>query len=469
MNTLITGAQLYGMEDAADLRIAGDRITAIARTLEPAAGERVVGAGGGLLLPGLHDHHMHLLALGAALESLQCGPPAVHTEEALAALLRDANSQRQQDWLRGVGYHACVAGDIDRDWLDRHIPDRPVRIQHRGGRAWIMNSRALQALELDRGPLPAGLELEQGRPTGRLLEEDVWLRTRLKRDLPDIARASRLLAGFGVTGITDTTPGNGREAWDIVQRHQSDGRLLQTVRMMGGAGLDSCLDEERLQRGEFKIHLLESQLPEFTTLCRDIAAAHAAGRAVAVHCVTLTELVFALSALESTGVMVGDRIEHASVCPPQQLRLIAGLGLRVVVQPHFIAERGDQYARDVDPIDQPWLYRAAAFLDSGVALAAGSDAPFGAPDPWRSMQAAVTRSTAGGRVMGQAEALTPEQALGLYLSPPGQPGTVTLRPREGQYADLCLLHEPWEVVRGVLDATQVRCTWCAGQLAHGSV
>jgi predicted amidohydrolase YtcJ len=150
------------------------------------------------------------------------------------------------------------------------------------------------------------------------------------------------------------------------------------------------------------------------------------------------------------------------------LAVIQELGLRMVTQPHFIAERGDQYLTDVDPREQPWLYRAASFLTAGIPLAAGSDAPFGGADPWQAMRAAVARRTAAGEVMGREEALTPEQALRLFLSAPGEPGVGEITLTAGTPADLCLLHVPWEIARNDLRSEQVRATWRAGQQIYWS-
>ena len=52
-----------------DVRIERDRIAEIADRLAPRPDEDVVDARGGLLLPGLHDHHVHLRALAAASTS----------------------------------------------------------------------------------------------------------------------------------------------------------------------------------------------------------------------------------------------------------------------------------------------------------------------------------------------------------------------------------------------------------------
>ncbi len=424
-------------------------------------------AAGGMLLPGLHDHHIHLLALAAAPRSIRCGPPEVRNADELATLLRRHNSGGGGLWLRGVAYHGSVAGDIDRHWLDRHIPDRPARIQHRGGRLWVFNSRGLSALGLPCVDEPPGLERVEGKPTGRLYEGDLWLRSRLPGDLPDLREVSTRLAGYGVTGLTDATPANGVQEWDHFRQAQRQGRLLQRVRMMGGHALGDRTDDALLQRGEYKIHLLESALPDPDAVGREISVARAAGRSVAIHCVTLVELAFAVGLLREAGPRPGDRIEHASVTSPELLEAISTSGLRIVTQPQLIAERGDQYLTDVEPAEQPWLYRCGGFLAAGVPLAGGSDAPFGRPDPWFAMRSAVERRTASGTVMAAAEALSPEQALALFLSPPATPGFARSALVPGATADLCLLDAPWSEVRSDLDSRHIRLTWRAGELIHG--
>ncbi len=379
--------------------------------------------------------------------------------------MRARDAQTSSGWLRGIGYHPCVAGDIDRDWLDRFIGGRPARIQHRGGRLWVLNSRALEQLGND---APPGLEIVEGRATGRLYEGDQWLREKLGNPFPDLAGASGRLARFGVTGITDTTPTNGRAEWGYFRQAQLAGQLRQRVRMMGTHQLSGCENSDALRVGEYKIHLLESRLPDVDKLCENIAAAHSRQRSVAIHCVTLTELIVALHVLAAAGPRPGDRIEHAAIAPPEQLRAIGAMGLRVVTQPHFIAERGDQYLAEVEAADLPWLYRGAAFIAAGIPLAGGSDAPFGSADPWRAMRAAVERATPSGAILGDDEVLTPEQALDLFLSPPDLPGIERIGLAVDSRADLCLLKSPWSVVREVLDSDQVRCTWLAGKCIYSS-
>lgn len=442
----------------ADVRVADGRIAEIAPRLQRRGDdEPLIDAGGAALLPGLHDHHLHLYALAAALDSLPCGPPEVRDAEALRrALQAQAATLGTGEWLRGTGYHESVAGDLDRAALDALLPAVPLRIQHRSGRLWLLNSAALAQIESPSGDDP--LERVAGRATGRLYDADDWLRTRLPRTPRSLSRVSARLARHGVTGVTDTTHTNDLAAVGRFRDAQARGELRQRLRLMGDASLDALVDTPLLQRGEHKFHLHDHALPDFDALCADIRRAHAAGRGAAFHCVSRTDLVFALAALREAGVRAGDRIEHASVLPPELLDEVAALRLAVVTQPHFLTERGDEYRREVAAEDQPWLYRLGGVLAAGVPLAAGSDAPFGDADPWAAMQAAVGRRSRDGHAFGAGEALTPEQALALFLSPPEAPGAAPRRVAAGAVADLCLLDRPWRQARAALAETGCRAT-----------
>lgn len=467
---LIRKAEIEGA--IVDVRLRDGIVAAIAPALMPIAGENVVDARGAVLLPGLHDHHLHLNALAAALDSVHCGPPRVRDAQALGYELQtkaQALAASGDGWIRGIGYTDSVAGNIDRDWLDQFAPSIPVRVQHRSGRLWILNSCALQRIaeglskqERDASPL----EQQAGRWTGRLYDADDWLRGRLRGNVPDLRRASALLASYGITGITEVTPHNNTASWRAFAAAHAGGAIIQDLCVMGDASLNHRGDEPGLRLGATKIHLHESHLPALDAMTRAIAISHDADRPVAIHCVTLTELLFSLAALAAAGAVRGDRIEHAAIAPPDALRLMREQGVTVVTQPNFIGERGDDYLRDVEAADRPWLYRARAFLDAGIPLAAGTDAPFGAPDPWRAMRDAVQRRTPRGAVLDAAETLTPEQALALFLGHPDHPGGPARRIATGASADLCLLDRPWRQARCDLASARVLATWKAGDIIY---
>ena len=73
-----------------DVRCADGSIVEIGRDLAPISGEAEIDAAGGALIPGLHDHHIHLTALAAARSSIACGPPEVGDRSQLRDSLRAA-------------------------------------------------------------------------------------------------------------------------------------------------------------------------------------------------------------------------------------------------------------------------------------------------------------------------------------------------------------------------------------------
>ena len=159
---------------------------------------------------------------------------------------------------------------------------------------------------------------------------------------------------------------------------------------------------------------------------------------VALHCVTHAQLVVALAALRSAGGHPRDRIEHAAVVPDDMVADLAEVGVTVVTQPNFVAERGEHYLRDVPADEHPQLWRVASLLRAGIPLAASTDAPFGGMDPWAAMRAAVHRTTAGGDVLGPDERISAEEALRLFLGHPDRP-SVPRTVEVGQPGDLMVL------------------------------
>jgi predicted amidohydrolase YtcJ len=81
------------------------------------------------------------------------------------------------------------------------------------------------------------------------------------------------------------------------------------------------------------------------------------------------------------------------------------------------------------------------------------------------MAAAVTRRTCSGQEFAVDEALTPEEALALFLADPND--LRRMRKVEAQAtADLCLLRQNWQELRRDLSAAQVRTTIIRGEIVH---
>ncbi len=420
-----------------DIRV-GAQIDEVGDNLAVRHGEGLLDAGGGTVLPGLHDHHVHVRSAASALYSFSVGPPGVSTKDQLAQILSNA-TPGADGWIRAVGYHESVAGDLDRTALDAVVPHIPVRIQHRSGALWILNSAALGRVGLPE------------HPDGRLRSADRGWSEALARRETDLAELSRRITATGVTGVTDATPD--LDADDMVALMVAHRRGEFRPRLHFLAPGKKILHDDRL---------------DLDALTDWITEQHSTGHPVAVHCVTAAQLVVTIAALRAAGShplrshrarRTGARRQSGRPGRPGRR------GLTVVTQPNFVAERGDQYLTDVPIAEHPHLWRVASLRTAGVPVALSTDMPFGHGDPWTAMRAAVHRTTSSGAVLNNSECVSARTALTMFLGRPDRPGQArSVAP--GQPGDLCVLTEPPETVLAELDAGMVAATVIGGELVY---
>ena len=370
-------------------------------------------------------------------------------EKSLAAALTAAKPD-STGWIRAVGY-AEQAGPLERALLDALLPTTPVRVQHRSGALWTLNSAGLSA---------AGIS---DRPDGRLWRQDASLAHRLpEAPAPDLRRLGHELASYGITSVTDATFDLPARSQRLLAAAVADGRIPQKILLLGATTTEGLPD--RITLGPVKILLSDHELPGFDEVRELVRAARAQDRAVAVHCVTRESLALTIAVLEDVGSHPRDRIEHAGLVDQAAIVELKRLGLTVVTQPGFIADRGDDYVRDLTGADLDDLYRAESLRAAGVPVVCSSDAPFGPADPWAVLRAAAERRTRRGDIVGESERLTVRRALHGYLASPQRPGGTPRRVTVGAPADLVLMQVPWADVLAAPHRDLVRSTIYDGVL-----
>lgn len=465
---LIRQAALSGA--LVDLRV-NAVVEAVAPHLEPRPGEAVLDAHGGELLPGLHDHHIHIYAAAAAATALDCQVGPGNPERGRERLAERIAEHPGQGWVRGINYHEQQLGELDRWMLDAMCSNRPLRIQHRSGKVWVCNSLALSLLGFAAGDTIDGLEVDaQGRLTGRLVRGDTVMAQRLRAigesvD-PDVQALSQQLARFGIVGLTDTSASNGIASAENFRLLQAQGTLLQHVQVMGN---------DELETGYLKILLDEDRLPPLDHLVQRINGARLKGRNVAFHCVTHLELVFALAGLADAAPPEQgfDRIEHGAMVNDEMARRLAQMDMPVITQPGFLYAKGDQYLQDLSRSELGDLYRFRGLREQGVQVVASSDAPYGPISPWQVSATAMDRKTTGGAELSPWERVEPEVALSGYLTPPAQLNQRRAfedlkAVRVGSPADLCLLGGRWQDYRQRPEEVAVRATLIGGSVVYDS-
>ena len=174
---------------------------------------------------------------------------------------------------------------------------------------------------------------------------------------------------------------------------------------------------------------------------------HRAGWQMAIHAIGDRAIDMCLDAYEAAlrrqpRADHRHRIEHCGIMRPDIIARMARLGVIPVGQPPFITEFGDGFLEHLGRERCQLTYPLKSLLAAGLPACGSSDSPVSSYQPLIGIQAAVTERTASGAPFAPAEALTVEEALGIYTRNAAyaafdedRKGSITV----GKYADLAIL------------------------------
>jgi predicted amidohydrolase YtcJ len=404
---------------------------------DAAARDPAIGGPDAVLCPGWIDSHVHLLACAADRAGLDLAEPRPRTlAEILDRVAAASLGRPAHDWVRASGYDESWLAERrhpTRSELDRAAGGRPVRLRHATRHASVLSSAAWRALgpsgqvAPDRAPRDAsgeplgvvfGMEAEITAAVGPVSREAL---------AEGLAAVSAELLAYGVVAVDEVSASNDADRVAVLAEAVAVGRLRQAVRvyLRDADELDGARARAGGRVAIAGVKLLPRDAAEIAApaFADAVARARARGLPVAVHAVEADAVDAAVTALgnarpRASGASGPDRIEHASLCPPELARRIAAAGIAVVTQPAFLLERGEKYRAEVEPVLWPWLYPLASLRSAGVLVAGGSDAPVATADPRVAIAAATRRETAAGIVIGPSERLDEAAALALYTSAP---------------------------------------------------
>ncbi len=476
---ILTNARVLTMDrhrpGAEAVAVKDGRVQRVGRTSDlsvlKSGGVKVIDCGGGTLMPGFHDAHLHLLAYAASLLAVDCRPSSVNSIGEIARKIGDKASRTSAgEWIRATGYDETSLREgrhpTRRD-LDEATSLHPVRLDHRSGHASVLNTMALERVGIgDSFSEPPGAtverDLDTGSPSGLLLEMQDYLESRTSaystEEIENSVRmASSTLLSYGVTSVQDATHQNSVSRWDFLGNLiESVGDMPRVTLMPGYRNLSTFLERgldfgsggPRLRTGHVKIMVTASsgsQTPDERELALMVSKCVESGFPVAIHAVEAKVVRSAAEAIStapaSSSISALHRIEHGSECPPEALDVVARSGAKVVTQPSFVYQNGDRYLSTVDRGTLPYLYRVGSFMERGIDVAFGSDAPFGGPDPMHGVFSAVERKTASGSVLAANESIQVLEALQSYTAAPARASSVASqvgRIMPGMYADMVL-------------------------------
>ncbi|WP_432968603.1 amidohydrolase [Dactylosporangium sp. CA-233914] len=480
---VFTGGPIWTGDGARPEALAADggRIVAVGRRAEVVAAldgrpYDLVDLGGRLLVPGLHDAHVH--PVSGALERLRCDLSDLHDRAAYASAVGAyAAANPGRDWVTGGGWSmsAFPGGLPRREDLDAAAPGRPVFLPNRDHHSAWVSSAALARAGIDAStPDPRNGRIERdddGSPSGVLHEAAMDLVAPLLPQDTDadydraLEEAQRYLFSLGVTGWQDAIVGayaGARDQFGTYLRAEREGRLR--ARVAGALWWERDRGAEQIERfvqrraeagrGRFRtgiVKIMQDGVAEnFTAAMLQpyvgkgfcgtsnvepaalkgfVAELDRAGFAVHFHAIGDRAVRECLDAVEASGGTRRHHIAHLHVVHPDDVPRFAALGVTANIQALWAThhEQNDTLCVPFFGAERvPHQYPFGAIARSGGRLAAGSDWPVSTPDPWPAIHVAVHRTEPPGSAesawpaaqtpMLPEQALTLEQALTAYTA-----------------------------------------------------
>lgn len=442
------------------LAVSGGRILAAGSASEimhyARHGTRIVDLEGAVVVPGFHDAHVHLGAYGQSLGRLNLGAAG-----SFAETLETIRNAGGEGWLLGAGFGVTKLGAarLTASALDDIWPDRPVLLRSADHHSAWLNTRALELtgiMDLAEDP-PGGRVArdEAGVPSGLLYEAAAGLALeRRPRSTPEeLAAAARAGAtAFAALGITTVhhmagveEPGGWRAMADAASREDFPVRVWACIEQelleeAAALGLATGHGGRRFTIGGAKF-FVDGALGSATAWMREpyegssdsgvsmfppgqlderIALAAAAGLAPVVHAIGDAAVGATLDALEACRPVwqeqgLRPRLEHAQHITREDVKRCARLGVIVSAQPIHLP--GDAAGMDRllgSRTERAFVFRE--FLDAGVPLAFGSDAPIAPPAIGPGLAAATARLAETGAPFHPEQALTAGEALHAFTA-----------------------------------------------------
>ena len=474
---VFTNARVYTANDksprAEAVAVKGDKIVfvgkneAAARLVGPAT--KLIDLRGATLLPGLTDAHMHLSGVGAREMTLNL--EGTNTlDDFLAKVKARVDQARPGQWVTGRGW-------IETFWkppvfptrqdLDRIAPNNPVFLTRADGHASVANSAALRLANLTRATAPpAGGAINkdpEGEPTGMLIDRAQGMVGRLVPAPTEEERDQEITKGverelrLGWTQIQDAH-GTWAEV-DRIRRLFREGKLkIRIVKTITGPSADADrLIQQGPVLGEFGGKLTvrtvkvvmdgalgsrgAALLAPYSDDARNtglittdtvalkpmLIAALKNGIQVETHSIgdrgnrlTLDFYERAMQAVPPDQRKIAEprwRDEHSQIVNPADIPRFKQLGVIASMQPsHAISDLYFAPARlGLERLKGAYAWQS--FMQLGVPVAGGSDAPVERGEPMIEFYAAVARKDLQGR-SGEGwhpeERATREQALKMF-------------------------------------------------------
>ncbi len=437
----------------------------------------VIDLEGKFMMPGFNESHAHFIGLGESLINIDLRP-ARNWDEVIAMVAKAAEQSRPGEWIIGRGWHQekfdpkpeiNINGYPVHNVLSSAVPNNPVMLSHASGHAIFANAKAMQIAGVNENTKnPNGGTIVRdstGNPIGVFEENaenlirkfyDEYLRKRTPEQIrADFIRKSQLASEDclkkGITSFTDA--GETFETIDLIKQLADSNKLNVRLNVMVGDSIHlmkNSLEKYKLSgyannflnvrsikqyidgalgsRGAWMIAPYSDLLDHYganvtpvDTLKKIAKLAIENGYQMCIHAIGDRgnfEVLNLYAEIFSENPGKKDlrwRIEHAQHVTEPDIRRFAKLGVIAAMQSvhctsdaTFVPER----IGGVRAADESYSWRK--FIDAGVVVCNGTDAPVEDVDPIKCFYAAVTRKSNDGTYFYPGQKMTRMEALKSY-------------------------------------------------------
>ena len=508
----------------AAILVEGNKIMKVASSLEELhvssdGSVEIYDFGEQLLMPGIHDFHLHLFPGALQLESVDLSQTK-SAEDVIQTLQSEWEHHQDKKWMIGFGWDNGGWEDSSlpsKELLDEYFPDHPIILNHLECHYCLVNSAALKLAGITKDTEnPSFGEIvkdDKGEVTGILMEKAQSLVQRLAYDFNKEDKMRMLnnffsyLAQHGVTSINDMYAPFSEflDEFDLLYEIENDQGLKARVHLqtkMDGDLTSAKEYVERYNHPKLKMNGLKQfidgvitghtayMLEDYSDVSHRgdttypvedlenwIVEADKEGLSVRLHAIGDGAVKFSLDAFEKARKLNGNQntrhtIEHIECIRDEDIPRFKELNVIASVQPYHLAALEQQVYMDKlgeERFKNTYLNRT--FLDAGAVVAIGSDFPVVHVSPMKEIFHAVTRKDSTMiDCWNEDEKFTMSETLKAYTSAPAfgcfredELGTL----EEGKLADIIALsNNLFEIEHECILNTKVVFTMCDGNVVH---
>jgi predicted amidohydrolase YtcJ len=407
------------------------------------AGTTLMQLNGEMVIPGLHDCHVH--PLSGAIEREGIDLSNCNSAKEIQQLLKQyAERNPTLLWIAGAGWRSPLFPDANpnKSLLDQVVSDRPIYLASEDGHSAWVNSKALQLAKVTKdtqSPNNGTIERDNitGEPSGTLRESAAELVAQLL-PVPDAAHRLELLKKiqqrFNACGITTVEDAFVDEP--LLQTYMTaDQQGILTMRVKAALGASPDVTPQQLVQKFIKTRdsvsrcksvcaetvkifedgVIESHTAALTqpyldrpdctgilnyspeSLNKLVTALDAAGFQVHTHAIGDRAVHTALDAYENAAKANGTtgmrhQIAHLQLIQPADRPRFRTLGVIANFQPYWSV--ADEYMlKQTEPVLGPersaWQYPMESMVQSGAIVVGGSDWPVTTFNPFAQMEVAL--------------------------------------------------------------------------------